>query len=259
MPVLVLFWAEQMPPSVQAKQQLESLMTAYEGKLALADCDVAVDQTLAQHLQVRSLPALRVVHQGKIVDQMDGPFDDSQLRALLDGLSQSPADLIKAQLEQVIAAGEYDQAVQMLQQAVQEEPGNLAFRVELADVLVRKGDLEDARTVLASVPEDTDERERPQNRLEFIEEVAGLSPLGEAVDAFAASPDDLECAYQASIALVVDEQYEAALEAAMTILRADREFRDDIGRLTMIRIFALLGKGHELSAKYRRKMFNFMH
>ena len=54
-------------------------------------------------------------------------------------------------------------------------------------------------------------------------------------------------------------QAEAGLEAAMDILRSDREFRDDIGRLTMIRAFAMLGKGHELSGKYRRKMFNFMH
>jgi len=29
--------------------------------------------------------------------------------------------------------------------------------------------------------------------------------------------------------------------------------------VTMIRAFAMLGKGHELASKYRRKMFNFMH
>ena len=51
----------------------------------------------------------------------------------------------------------------------------------------------------------------------------------------------------------------AGLELAMEILRADREFRDDIGRLTMIRAFPLLGKGSEIATKYRRKMFNFMH
>jgi putative thioredoxin len=58
---------------------------------------------------------------------------------------------------------------------------------------------------------------------------------------------------------VAAEQYETALELAMDILRSDREFRDDIGRLTMIRIFALLGKGNDMAGRYRRKMFNFMH
>jgi thioredoxin-like negative regulator of GroEL len=42
-------------------------------------------------------------------------------------------------------------------------------------------------------------------------------------------------------------------------LRTDREFRDDIGRLTMIRVFNMLGKGNETAGKYRRKMFIVMH
>jgi thioredoxin-like negative regulator of GroEL len=45
----------------------------------------------------------------------------------------------------------------------------------------------------------------------------------------------------------------------MAILQADREFREDIGRTTMLRIFSLLGKGSELATRYRRQMFNYMH
>ena len=258
-PVLLLFWADQMPESVQARQMLETLVASYGGKASLALCDVAQDQSLAQHLQVRALPALRVVHEGKIVEQLDGPADETQLRALLDALTQSPSDMIKAQLEQIIASGDFSTAVDLLQQAVAQEPGNQAFRVELADVLVRKGDLDDARTVLASIPEDTAERDRPQNRLEFVEEVAAFGTLSEALAQSEQSPDDLEMKYQACVQLIVAERYEEGLELALDILRSDRDFRDDIGRLTMIRAFAVMGKGHELAGKYRRKMFNFMH
>jgi len=53
--------------------------------------------------------------------------------------------------------------------------------------------------------------------------------------------------------------YEASLEHAMSILQADREFREDIGRTTMLRIFSVLGKGSELVTRYRRQMFNYMH
>ena len=131
--------------------------------------------------------------------------------------------------------------------------------MELADVLVRKGDLDDARTVLASIPDDTDERDRPQNRLEFVEEGAGFPDVAELEAALADKPDDLELKYQLSVQYIVAGELERGLECAMDILRTDREFRDDIGRLTMIRAFAVLGKGHELASQYRRKMFNFMH
>jgi len=258
-PVFVLFWAEQVPPSVQTKQILETLMTQYGGKAALALSDVSVDQTLAQHLRVQGLPSLRIVQQGKIVDQIDGPADEAQLRTLLDTLTQSSTDMLQGQLEQVLASGDYDTAVAMLQQSMNEEPNNQGFRVELADVLIRKGDLDDARTVLASIPEDTPERERPQNRLEFVEEAAGYASVAEIEQQLATDADNLELKYQKCVGLTVAQDYEGALNLAMDILRSDREFRDDIGRLTMVRIFPLLGKGSDVAAAYRRKMFNFMH
>jgi putative thioredoxin len=259
MPVFVLFWADQVPPSVQARTQLEGLITQYVGKAALALSDVAQDQTLAQHLRVQGLPSIRVVHQGKIVEQVDGPADESQLRALLDALTQSPADVMQSQLEHILAAGDFDTAINLLQQAINEEPGNQGFRVELADVLLRKGSVDDARTVLASIPEDTAERERPQNRLEFIEEAAGFDTLEALQAQLEQNADDLEAKYQLAVQMAVAEQYESALDLAMDILRIDREFRDDIGRLTMVRIFPLMGKGNEAAGRYRRKMFNFMH
>ncbi len=259
MPILVLFWADQVPESAQFKQVLENLVGQYGGKVALGVSDVAQDQTLAQHLRVQGLPSIRVVHNGQIVNQLDGLADETQLRSLLDALTQSPTDMLKTQLDQILASGDFDSAVGMLQQAVNEEPGNQGFRVELADVLVRKGDLDNARTVLASIPEDTPERERPQNRLEFVEEGAGFPGLAELEASVTATPDDLELKYQLAVQQIVGEQFEAGLQTAMDILLADRGFRDDIGRLTMIRAFDILGKGNELATKYRRKMFNFMH
>jgi putative thioredoxin len=166
---------------------------------------------------------------------------------------------MQSQLEHILAAGDFDTAINLLQAAINEEPGNQGFRVELADVLLRKGSVDDARTVLASIPEDTAERERPQNRLEFIEEAAGFD-TPEALQAqLEQNADDLEAKYQLAVQMAVAEQYESALDLAMDILRIDREFRDDIGRLTMVRIFPLMGKGNEAAGRYRRKMFNFMH
>ena len=258
-PVFVLFWAEQVEPSQQTKAVLEQLIAQYQGKALLALSDVSVDQTLAQHMRVQGLPSIRVVHQGKVAEQIDGPADEAQLRTLLDALTQSPADLLKDQLDQMIESGDWEAALSVLQQAVNEEPSNQGFRVELADVLVQKGDLDEARTVLGSIPEDAAGRDRPQNRLEFVEEAAGLASLDELTTALDADPDSLESRYQQCVQWVVAGDFTAALEGAMQILRTDREFREDIGRLTMLRIFTVLGKGNELAAQYRRKMFNYMH
>lgn len=258
-PIVVLFWAEQIPQSVQGKSLLEQLLAEYQGKFVLALSDVAIDQNLAQRLQVQGLPSIRIIHLGQMVEQIDGPADETQLRPILDGLTESAADAIKGDIDHMMATGDFAGAVAALQESIQEEPKNQALRVELADVLVRKGDLDDARTVLASVPEGTADRERPQNRLEFVEEVAAMDSMEALEQAIVNQPADLETKYQLAIQLIVAEQYEQGLDRCMDILRTDREFRDDIGRLTMIRVFNMLGKGNETAGKYRRKMFNVMH
>ena len=258
-PVVLLFWTDQVPPSAETKRQLEALVAHYQGKVFLGLVDVAEDQTLAQQLRVQGLPSIRVIKGGQLVEQVDGPQPEENLRQLLDTLTLSSSELLKEHLALCLQQGDFAAALDMLQQAIDEEPNNPAFRVELADVLVLKGDLEGAWTALATVGEDVEERERPQVRLQFAEEAVGLPGLDELARARDAEPEDLEICYQLSVQEAVVGHYEAALELAMTILRTDREFRDDIGRMTMIRIFTLLGKSSDLAGRYRRQMFNYMH
>ena len=259
LPVVLLFWAEQVPESAQVKALAEQVLASYEGKAVLALSDVSQDQSLAPRLQVQGLPSIRIIHKGAIAEQIDGPVDEAQLRPVMDSVTQSSIEAMQGNLEAMLASGDFAAAAATLQQSIQEEPNNQALRIELADVLVRKGDLDDARTVLASVPEDTEGRARPQNRLEFIEEAAAMDSLESLQAAVTADPQDLESRYALAVVQMVAGETEVSLQMCLEILRDDREFRDDIGRLTMIRIFDVLGKGNEMATKYRRKLFNAMH
>jgi putative thioredoxin len=259
MPVLLLFWAAQIPPSVTVRKTLEALMPAYQGRAALAVVDVARDQMLAQQLRIQNLPALRVVHEGQMVDQLDGPQSERVYKRLLDKLTLSSGDMLRASLEEVLAVRDFDRALEILHGSIQQEPNNPAFRVELADVLARSGQVEEARKALATIPDDAADRKRPLMRIEFAEEAAGLDDIDSLRKQLAGDADNLDVRYALCINLVVAEQYEAALELALDIMRKDRTFRDDIGRLTLIRIFDLLGKGAPLAATWRRRMFNYLH
>ena len=259
MPVVLLFWAEQVPESAQVKVMAEQVMADYDGKAALALSDVAQDQSLAPRLQVQGLPSIRIIHKGAIAEQIDGPIDETQLRTVMDALTQSSIEAMQENLDQMLAVGDFAAAAATLQQSIQEEPNNQGLRIELADVLIRKGDLDDARTVLASIPEETEGRARPQNRLEFVEEAAAMDSAEDLQAAIAANPQDLGSRYALAIVQMVAGETEFALQICLDILREDREFRDDIGRLTMIRMFDVLGKGNEMATKYRRKLFNALH
>ena len=258
-PVVLLFWAEQSAPAADAKRQLEQLVGQYGGKVLLGLVDVAADPTLAQHLRVQALPSVRVIDKGQIAHQLEGPQPEQALRSLLDQLTMSAADVIKAQLGQYLEQRDFRSALGFLQQAIAEEPNNASFRVELADVLARQGDLNEARKALDTVPQDTSERDRPATRLALADEAAALPSAAQLSDRLADAPDDVELLHHLAVVEAAAENFEAALECALKVLQTDRAYGDDIGRLTMIRIFTVLGKGNELANAYRRRMFNFMH
>lgn len=258
-PVLVLFWTAEVPPAADTKNTLERLAAQYQGKFVLALSDVAKDQTLAQQLRVQGIPSVRVIRDGQLAEQMDGPQSEATLRQLIDALTQSPADALKDELARHLAAEDFASALAVIRQAVEAEPGNASFRVEWADVLLLQGDVEGARKVLEAVPEDTAERERPAGRLELLEEAAGMGGLSAALAAADADEEDLDARYRAAVLLAAERRYAEALDHALFILQRDRAFRDDAGRLTMIRVMALMGKGDEVAKRYRRRMFNFLY
>jgi len=255
-PVILLFWTDQVPPAAETKRHLETLATQYQGKFALALCDVSQTPELAQQLRVQGLPSIRVVANGQIAHQLDGPQGESVLRQMIDELTMSGSERLKEGLERLIAFRDWDGALSLIRQALAEEPNNPGFRVELADLLARKGELDDARTALDSIAEDTPERDRPAARLEIAEAAAAIDGGRHS----RRQPDtDLDALYETAISEAAEENYEAALEHCMTILRTDRKFREDIGRKTMITIMTAMGKGSELAQRYRRRMFAFMH
>ena len=258
-PVVLLFWTDQIAPAVETKATLTRLAEQYGGKFALALSDIAKDQTLAQQLRVQGIPSIRVIRDGQLAEQLEGPQGESVLRRLLDQLTQSPSDRLKADLAGMLEAEDFDGALAVLQEAINAEPNNAGFKVEWADVLLLQGDLDGARTVLATIPEGTEERDRPATRLELLEEATSCGPLEDALRDTEADDGDLDAHYRAAVLLAVARRYPEALDHAMAILQRDREFREDAGRLTMIRVMALMGRGSDVAKRYRRRMFNFLH
>ena len=258
-PVVLLFWTDQVAPAAETKATLTRLAEQYGGKFALGLSDIAKDQTLAQQLRVQGIPSIRVIKDGQLAEQIEGPQGEAVLRRLIDQLTQTPSDLLKSELAIHLEAEDFDAALGVLQQAINAEPSNVGFKIEWADVLLLQGDLEGGRTVLATIPEDTEDRERPATRLALLEEAPAFGALPDALRDVEADDRDLDAHYRAAVLLAAGRRYEDALDHAMTILQRDREYREDAGRLTMIRIMSLMGRGSDVAKRYRRRMFNFLH
>lgn len=259
-PVFLEFYAEGAEPSDQVAPVLRRLAQEYQGKMILARVDIKENPQIVQQLGVRTLPAVKIIYQGQMVQDLEGPqVEEARLRQVLDQLTMSPVERVREQINLLLEQGDRQGAIGLLQQAISEEPNNYGLHAELCDLLIMENRVDEAKQILAGLPADAEGIDKPKSRLEFLEEGESLPPVEELRGQVEANPDDLELRYKLAVRLVVDDQVEAGLEELLTILKKDRQFRDELARRTMIKVFDMLGKGNELATAYRRKMFTFLH
>jgi len=258
-PVFLEFYADGAEPSEQLSEILIRLAEEYKGKFRLARLDIQESPQLVQQLGIRGLPTLKVIFQGQIVQNLEGPQEETLLRQLLDELTQSPVERIREQIDQLLAMGDRNSAIELLRQLTEEEPNNHGLQVEMADLLIMEGQEAEARQIIATLPEDADGINKPKNRLAFMAEAADLPGADVLRITIESSPDDLMAQQHLAIRLIADDQIEEALGLLLDMMKEDRHFEEGLAQKTLVKVFDLLGKGNPLATEYRRKMFSLLH
>ena len=260
-PVLVDFWATWCGPCQALIPIVTKLAEEYQGQFILAKVNIDEQQQLAAQFAVRSVPTVKLVKQGQVVDEFMGALPESSIREFLDRHIERESD---RQLQAALALyqnGEADQAIAQIQSAMQGDPENPRLPVQLLSLLLKENRVAEAESLLENLPRElraSDEIKGVETQLRFLSEAEGadLPSLQQQVQD---NPKDCATRHRLAALYIAQADYAKALEELLEIIRLDRKFEDDIGRKDMLKVFDILGDKHELVSSYRQKMSRLLY
>jgi putative thioredoxin len=148
-PVVVDLWAPWCGPCRQLGPAIEKVVEETNGKVILAKVNVDDNPRISATFKVQSIPAVYALADRKIVDQFIGAIPENQIRAWVARFAPAASEA-----DQLAEKG--DEA--SLRQALEVEPGHPLATIRLAELLVDRGETEEALQLLAKVPETPDVR-----------------------------------------------------------------------------------------------------
>ncbi|HEY5663916.1 MAG TPA: tetratricopeptide repeat protein [Ilumatobacter sp.] len=207
--VIVDLWAPWCGPCQVLGPILEKVVGETAGKAVLVKIDIDQNPAIAQAFRVQSIPMVVGFVDGQPVDAFMGAQGEHEVRQFVQRLLPTPEDTL---LHQLVAAG--DEA--SLRQALEMDPGNEAAICALAELLIGRGNGDEALALLARIPE-----------TDHVRHLAAMARLG-------AEPDD---------------DHDATLLALL-----DRVKADDDARRQFVDILELMGPSDPRTAHYRKQL-----
>lgn len=209
-PVVVDLWAEWCGPCRTLGPIIEKVIDDTNGKVVLVKVNVDENPGISRAFQVQSIPLVVAIKDGQPIDGFLGAQGEPAVRDFVAGLLPTE---VEQQVAELIARGDESS----LRQALALEPGNEDAVIALAELLVGKGEGEEALAILARIPENAETRR-----------VAALARVGDVPPA---------------------DGYDEKLTDLLTRVKDD-----DGARQEFVDILEILGPTDPRTAKYRKAL-----
>lgn len=244
-PVLVDFWAPWCGPCRQLSPVLESLAEEAD-EWSLVKVNVDENGEAAQAYGIRGIPAVKLFVDGEVAADFTGA---KPKHAIEKWLEENLPSEEKNRIDEATAAledGNHEEAEHLLWPVLEENPDHDEAQVLMARVLAFK---DPTRALALAEASDVADPALRQVRdavqtlarlLEMAEDPSSL-PEGEGRDD-----------YEAAIDALADQDFDAALDSFINVVRSNRDYDDDGARKACIALFTLLGEQHPTTQEHRR-------
>ncbi len=265
-PVLIEFWAPWCGPCKQLMPVLEQLVGARQGKIAMAKVNIDESPELAQAFRVQSVPMVVALYKGQPVTGFAGvrpPKDiDHLIEQLLALHNQNqpealdiPSSLKEAAL--LLDAGDLGSAQNLYAAILSQDALQVEAYLGMVRVMIAAGEMEQAENMITGAPVQISgdiKFAAARTALELAKNAQNAGDLGALERRIVLDPADLQAKFDYAESCFAHGQKDKAVDALISIIRADRTWQDDKAKTLLLKYFEGWGFADPASVAGRKKL-----
>ncbi|GHF79974.1 tetratricopeptide repeat protein [Thalassotalea marina] len=257
--VLVAFWADQVPESVELRDKLTARVAGAEQHVLMTTLDCAVEQQIAMQFGIQGLPTAILVKDGQPIDGISGPQTDESIEAFIGKHLPKVEDGLLTQAKELLTQGQVNEAYTVIVKAYELANERADIKFVLIDVLLQLGKLEDAQALLETIKmvDQNSDYAALVAKLELATQAADSPEIQALEQALEADPDNRELQQKLAAQYNQVNRNEEALTILFRLVQSDRTDTDS--KQLLLDVLKALPDGDPLATKFRRKLYTLMY
>jgi putative thioredoxin len=258
-PVFVAFIGVWSEPCITMCDMFAELATEFAEQFVFAKVDIDENSELKEKYGIHNVPTLKVFVDGKAMVTEEGKLEEEEARALLKSYGiVNQTEELRMQARQLHMQGNTQEAIMQLTLAVQQDPSNTRVAMDMVQIFIDMGELEQASSLFNRLPEKDKGSETGlslSGQLWIIEEAAKTAGLEILKETILKNPDDYDARFDCAICEIAQHNTQQALDHLFYIQQHKADYKEGAAREMIITIINTLAPNNpEIAQQYRTQL-----